>query len=110
MTKKFNKSALLAALKPKTERVDVAGYGNIGIVQLTVSEADSLRANLKKENKIDQFGLQMVLISVVDEDGNRVFDESDLPSLQGASNAAVDDLVAKTLEVNGFKKATETKN
>lgn len=110
MSTKFNKSALLAALKPKTESVNVDGFGQVGVIQLTVAEVDTLRASLKKEDKADQFGLRLVLISVVDTDGNRVFDESDLPGLQGSSNAAMDGLVAKTLEANGFKKAAEAKN
>ena len=110
MTPQFNKLSLLAALKPKTVQVLVEGFGDVGIVQLTVSEVDALRATLKKEDKVDQFGLHLVQLSVVDPNGACVFDESDLADLQGSSNAAMDGLVSKALETNGFKKAADSKN
>jgi hypothetical protein len=106
----IDKLALLAALKPKTTQTDVDGFGSVGVVQLTVGEVDALRASLKKEDKIDQFGIRLALVSVVDEDGVRVFGEDDLPALMAASNSAMDVLVSKALEVNGFKKAAEAKN
>lgn len=106
----FNKIALLEALKPKVEQVEVSGFGTVGIVQLTVGGVEAIRTSLKKEDKADQFGLRLVLLSVVDEDGACVFDEADLPGLMASSNAAMDALVAKTLEVNGFKKAVDAKN
>jgi hypothetical protein len=107
---KFNKSALLAALKPKTELVDVEGFGKVGIIQLTVGEVEKIRADLKAADNADQFGLHLVLLSVVDDAGARVFDASDLPGLIDAGHAAMDALVAKALQVNGFKKLAEAKN
>ena len=111
MSVNFNKSALLAALKPKTQTLAIEGFGDVGIVQLTVLQVDTLRTTLDKEGKSDQFGLRMVQLSVVDpEDGAQVFTEDDLVSLQASSNLAVDVLVLKTLEANGFKKAEDAKN
>lgn len=107
---KINKSALLAALKPKTELVELDGFGKVNIIQLTVAEVTALREEIKKEGQSDQFGLRLALVSVVDDAGTRVFDESDLINLQSASNAAMDTLVAKALAVNGFDKKTEAKN
>lgn len=110
MATKFSKNALLAALKPKTEQSEVAGFGSIGVVQLTVAEVEALRASLKKEDKVDQFGLRLVQLSMVDPDGARIFDDSDFAGLQQSSNASMDMLVSKALEVNGFKKAEAAKN
>ena len=75
MTTPFDKFALVAALKPKTVQVPIEGFGDVGIAQLTVSAVDDLRIALKKEDKVDQFGLRLVQLSVVDPDGGRVFDE-----------------------------------
>lgn len=107
---KFDKKSLLAALKPKVTALEIAGFGPVGIVQLTVGEVDLLRQTLKKEDKSEQFGLRLVLVSVVDAQGQRIFEEADLSDLLGASNAAMDALVSCTLEVNGFKKPADAKN
>ena len=106
----FNKSALLLALKPKTQQIAVEGFGELGMVQLTVDQVEALRAELKKADKVDQFGLRLVQMSVVDDEGNRVFDDADLASLQTSSNSAMDNLVSEALRVNGFRKAADAKN
>lgn len=110
MTLQFDKAALLLALKPKTTSLTIDGFGEIGITQLSVAEVDGLRSALKSDDKTDQFGLNMVMLSVVDSNGNRVFADEDMPALKAASNAVMDDLVGKTLEVNGFKKVADAKN
>lgn len=110
MTISFDKAGLLVALKPKTAPLNIDGFGNVGIMQLSVAEVEELRSALKKDDKTDQFGLSMVVLSVVDDDGNRVFTEDDVPELRSASNAVMDTLVGKTLEINGFRKAADEKN
>lgn len=110
MTNSFDKAALLAALQPKITPLDIEGFGEVGIMQLSVAEVEGLRSTLKKDDKTDQFGLSMVMLSVVDSDRQRVFTDDDLSALKSASNAVMDVLVGKTLEVNGFKKVTDTKN
>ncbi len=110
MTNKFDKAALLAALQPKITTLDIDGFGQVSITQLSVAEVEGLRSALKQDDKTDQFGLSMVMLSVVDDDRQRVFTDDDLSALKSASNAVMDVLVGKTLEVNGFKKASDTKN
>lgn len=110
MTNKFDKAALLVALQPKTTSLTIDGFGDVGIMQLSVAEVEGLRFALKSDDKTDQFGLNMVMLSVVDSDGARVFTNADMQALKSASNAVMDVLVGKTLEVNGFKKVADTKN
>lgn len=110
MPKTFDKKALFAALKPKTERVAVEGFGEVGVAQLTVAEVEALRATLKKEDQADKFALRLVLASVVDDAGGRVFTEADLPDLESSGNAAIEALVTKTLQVNGFAPKADAKN
>jgi hypothetical protein len=107
----FDKNALFAALKPQTKPVAIPGFGELTAKQLSVSEVNEVREILKKNDKQeDAFGLQLVMMSMVDSDGQRVFEEEDLAQLQAASNAAVDTLIAATLELNGFKKAVDAGN
>lgn len=107
----IDKAALFAALKPKTEQVTIEGFGTLGIAQLAVSEVDRLRALLKADGQDDKFGLRLVVACVVDDEGARVFSENeDLAALEASSNQAVDLLVSKALEVNGFRKAPDAKN
>ena len=106
----FDKSGLFAALKTKVEIVIIDGFGNLAIGQLTVDQIEGLRADLKKTDKVDDFGLRLVQLSVLDEEGNRVFDDADLATLHTSSNAAMDNLVSQALRVNGFKKAADSKN
>jgi hypothetical protein len=110
MTNKFDKAALLVALQPKTATLAIDGFGEVGIMQLSVAEVEGLRSALKNDDKTEQFGLNMVVLSVVDDEGSRVFTNDDMQTLLSASNAAMDVLVGKTLEVNGFRKTTDTKN
>lgn len=107
----FDKAALFAALKPKTKAVQIEGFGQLTAKQLSVGEVNVVREKLKNgDKKEDAFGLHLVMMSMVDQDGQRVFEEEDLAQLQEASNAAVDALIAAALELNGFKKAAEAGN
>lgn len=106
MSKKFNKSALLAALKPKMSSVEIDGFGLVNIKQLAVTEVDSVRAKLKQDkDKDESFGLRLVILSVFDDEGAPAFNDDDLPEIKASSNEAVEKLVAKVLELNGFRKA-----
>ena len=105
----FDKTAFLQAIKPKTSAVDVEGFGAVTIKQLSVAEVEAVRAKLKKDDDADTFGLRLVTLSVIDESGAAVFTDEDLPSIRAASNEAVEVLVTKVLELNGFRKA-EAKN
>ena len=106
----IDKVALLAALKPKTVNVPVEGFGDITIMQLSVDEADALRANMKTEEEKLKFGLKLVVKSVIDDVGNPVFTNEDLPALNASSNVSLDKIVSAALEANGFKKVADAKN
>ncbi|MGI4849320.1 MAG: hypothetical protein ACRYGK_14445 [Janthinobacterium lividum] len=101
----FDKASLFAALKPKTSAVPVEGFGDVQIKQLAVSEVEAIRAQLKKDNDNDSFGLRLLTASVFDDDGAAVFSEADLPEIRASSNEAIEKLVTGVLELNGFRKA-----
>ena len=106
----FDKKALLAALKPKTQTISIEGFGDLSIMQLTNRQVETLRADLKKTDAIDEFGLRLVQLSVIDDAGERVFTDADIAELQASSNAAIDLLVTSALQLNGFTKAEAAKN
>lgn len=106
----FDKNALLAALKPKTQTVAVDGFGNVNAKQLSVAEVNGIRAKLKDAgDSNDAFGLNLVVLSFVDDEGAAIFTDDDMSALSASSNSAMESLVTVALELNGFKKA-EAKN
>lgn len=106
----FDKAALFAALKPKTSPIEIDGFGILTIKQLSVAEVESAREKIKGGEKGESFGLTLLVMSVVNDDGVRVLSDDDIPAMKEAGNDAVDKLVAKALELNGFIKAAEQKN
>jgi hypothetical protein len=106
----FDKTALFAALKPKTKVVLIDGVGSLTAKELSVAQVNGIRTKLKAANGSDDaFGLNMVVLSFVDDEGALIFSESDLAGLSESSNAAVEKLVFAALELNGFKKADDAK-
>jgi hypothetical protein len=106
----FDKNALLAALKPKTKPVQVEGFGPVQARQLSVAEVTAIRAKLKNDDANDAFGLNLVVMSFIDDDGAPIFTDGDMQELESSSNSAMEALVTVALELNGFKKAAEAKN
>ncbi|PUA17263.1 hypothetical protein [Glaciimonas sp. PCH181] len=107
----FDKNALFAAIKPKTKAVEIDGFGSITAKQLSVTEVSGIRTKLKQANGTDDaFGLSLVVLSFVDDEGMQVFTEGDLDALAASSNAEVEKLVTVALELSGFKKPADQKN
>lgn len=107
----FDKTALFAALKPKTKAVLIDGVGNLTAKELSVAQINGIRSKLKAASGSDDaFGLNMVVLSFVDDEGSPIFSDSDLATLSESSNAEVEKLVFAVLELNGFKKADDAKN
>jgi hypothetical protein len=103
---------LLAALATTSVTVSVDGYGNVRIRQISVAESDEVAAiaRANKEGSPSEFGLNLLVRAVLDEDGVPLFDDTDLPALRACAGTKVDALVGKVLEVNKFKKAEDEKN
>lgn len=98
----MNKIAMLLALQPVITSSEVEGFGAVQIRQISVTESERIRVAGKDAPAAD-FGLRLVIASVVESDGSSVFDESDLPALQGSADAKMSKLVERVLEVNGYK-------
>lgn len=102
----MDKQALLAALAPVRTAVAVEGFGDVQVKQLTVAEADAVRGSLKAdEQQPSEFGLKLLVASVIDDTGAAVFTADDLTALQSAASSKVDVLMKAVLKANGFDKS-----
>lgn len=100
----IDKTALLAALQATITNVEVEGFGTVALRQITVAENDALRAASKANNPASEFGLRLVVASVVDETGAPVLSAGDVQALRAASGAKVDKLVEAVLRANGYTR------
>ncbi len=104
-------SKLLAALVVQSTPLEVDDFGTVFVRQLSVAENDVIAKMAKdKDSQPSDFGLQLLLRAVVDEDGNALFDDENLPELRASASSKVDKLVAGVLQINGYTKAAEAKN
>lgn len=105
-----SKLSLLAALKPVTSVVDIAGFGIVNIKQLTVAETDDIRkAGKDKEGADSEFGLRLVIGCLVDDAGTPLFSEADLPELRNSGGSKVDALVLSAVKANNIGQTDEKK-
>lgn len=98
----MDKTALLALFQPKIIDVDVPGIGPLRLRELSAPEVSDAREACKDEKKAD-FGLRLIIKSVVDEQGEPTFTLADLDSLRNASQRSMGELVTKVMEINGFQ-------
>jgi hypothetical protein len=110
----WNKESLLALFKPKTILHPLPDGGQIALQELTVKEIEDARAARTAEEKaagaggeVTPFGLRLLVLSLVNEDGTRVLSDSDLPALRKAGNGPIESMIGKVLELNGFVKVPE---
>lgn len=101
----MDKISLLAALAAAVTTVPVEGFGDVRLRQLSVVESDKARAEAQKQDaEPSEFGLRLLVASVINVDGSPFFTEEDLPALRESAGTKIDSLVAKVLEHNGLSK------
>lgn len=93
------------AIKSKTVTVD--GWGEFKIRQMRQSEAAKLGQWTMPKGKLDedraaQRNLKMITICVIDDDGNPLFDESDIPALESQPTSVVSELHLAILDINNY--------
>lgn len=98
-----DKAALLAALKPREEIVDIAGQ------QVVVRELQSAADAVALQDQTDaQF--KFVVLCCFGSDGQPLFDLGDVPQLKASARRGLAPLFAAVARVNGFDLEAETKN
>lgn len=90
----------LFRIKLKTEKVEVADWGEFCIQELTAERQQNFEKQINQ--KKDQVDLMCLLIidSVVDDAGKYIMDESDLPKLKQLPTAPLIELFNHILKIN----------
>ena len=103
-----DKTNLLAALACQVVAVQVEGFGELRLRQLTVEQTDAARARASaKDAAPSDFGLYLLLVAATDTAGAPLFDDADIPALRAASGTKVNKLVERVLQVNGYAAGEE---
>lgn len=93
------------AAKPKVEKFNLIGVGEIEIFELTEGEVSDVRKIIESEKDMmirgKNFGYGLVVKSAK-KDGQPIFSDDDIPLFSNAANAAVEALAAAVLKINGY--------
>ena len=112
MTKKFlDKASILAQDDLKTEDVQIPEWGDawVRVRSLNASERDHFEASTVQRNgkkvttNLENIRARLCLLCIVDEDGNRLFDEGDTFPLGGKSASALDRIFTVAQKLNGLR-------
>jgi hypothetical protein len=106
----FDKKALFAAIVPKTKTVTVEGFGEVILKELSVPDAEAFSKTVKKEDDAYVSGINLLIWSVVDKNGKRVFSADDLPALLNLAAGPIRQLATAASILNGYQKAPDAKN
>lgn len=110
--KKFlDKAAILAQDDLKYEDVQIPEWGGswVRVRSLNASERDHFEASTVQRNgkkvttNLENIRARLCLLCLVDEDGNRLFDEGDTFPLGGKSAAALDRIFTVAQKLNGLR-------
>lgn len=110
----LNREAILAAEDLPKEIVETPEWGGAVYVRaLTGTERDKFEGSLADQirpdgsvKKMDMTNIRakLVALTVVDEDGQRIFSDADVKALGGKSAAVLDRLFAVAQRLSGFSK------
>lgn len=98
----YDKQSLLAIFKPRVVEKFVKDVGTIRLRELSAPEVSEIRKACQAEDKKGDFGIKLVIASVVDQGDKPVFSDADLPELRPAAQSRLGNLVTAVMEVNGF--------
>jgi len=100
----LSKAAILAAVDLQSEDVEVPEWGGTVRVAMMSGKARDEFFGRQGEDKVpySQFAASVLVSTVIDEDGNPVFDETDVAALRAKSQAAMDRVLAVSLRLNGI--------
>lgn len=103
----LDRAAIIAANDLKREEVDVPEWGGTVVVrELTAKERDTFFEWVRKngDNAFSDFRVRAVRLSLIDEQGNHLFDEADEPGLASKSTAVIDRLFEAASRLSGLQQ------
>ena len=107
----LDKSAILTASDMKKEKIHVPEWGgDVWIKSLSGKERDAFESSMfkgKGKNRKENFAnlrARLLVWTLVDEQGNRLFDDSDATALGEKNAKALDRCFAKARELSGMSE------
>ncbi len=104
----LSKSAILAASDLKHEDVPVKEWGGtVRVRTMTGTERDEFRAAIASETgvPVGKFSAALLVATLVDENGNRLFTAEDMVAMQAKSAKSLDAPAAVAMRLNGLGPA-----
>ncbi len=98
----ISKAVLLTLIAAQIIERDVPGIGIVRLRELSAPEVSDIREACKTDKEKSDFGFNLVIASVVDDQGDAVFTADDLPTLRAAAQSRIGELVTAVMAVNGF--------
>ena len=99
------KETILAAVDLPSEKVDVPEWGvNVTVRTLTAAERDKFEEAVATQ-KLGNTRARLVGLCMVDDDGKRIFSDSEVTQLGGKSSLVLDRLFEIASRLNGFTAA-----
>lgn len=106
----LTRAQILAADDLKTETLDVEDWGGpVCIRALSVAELSGWYAGLNNEKTVSGFGvmlIRLVALSIVNENGERIFAENDVAELHTKSAKALTQVCGGVMKLNGIEMKT----
>lgn len=102
----LSKAAILAADDKKTFTVDVPEWGGSVVIRvMSGTERDRFESEFVGGNKnVEMVRAKLVAKCLCDEEGNRLFNEQEIPALGEKSAAVLDRLFTACMKHNRFTK------
>ncbi len=105
----LTKEQILSAEDRKTKEVEVPEWGgNVLISELTAEDRDRFEAEFvdskskKGENPLFNIRARLAALTIVDENGNRLFNDADIKALGKKSGSCLDKIFAVAQKINGI--------
>ena len=101
----LSKLAILSAQDCKTESVDVPEWGGaVTIRSMTGAERDAFRAQIADagDRNVGLFEAALLALTLVDDQGQRLFELDDVEALRAKSAAVLDRIARAAMKLNGM--------
>lgn len=102
----LNRDAILAAKDFKFRDVDVPEWGGtVRVRGLSAAERDSFEASVATTQDLSNLRARLVVLSLVDEEGNRLFKDSEATLLGQKNGVVINKLFDVVRELSGMSDA-----
>lgn len=99
----LDKAAILAAQDFKTKEVDVPEWGgSLHLRGLSSKERDRMEAEVAQTQDLQNFRARLVVMSIVDGDGKRLFTDKDATALGEKSSVVINRLFDEVRDLSGM--------